>query len=62
MRRLMPSKAQQAIATRVVLEFYLNEQATLEAKYQELIDYGYQGFTGAISNVVRHVLRHGQGP
>src|SRR5215207_3414578 len=28
----------------VVLEFYLKEQATLEAKYAELVDYGYQGF------------------
>ncbi len=28
----------------VVLEFYLKEQAALEAKYTELIDYGYQGY------------------
>jgi hypothetical protein len=28
----------------VILEFYLNEQAALEAKYAELIDCGYQGF------------------
>jgi uncharacterized glyoxalase superfamily protein PhnB len=28
----------------VVLEFYLKDQAALEAKYAELIDYGYQGF------------------
>jgi hypothetical protein len=27
-----------------ILEFYLNEQAALEAKYAELIDCGYQGF------------------
>lgn len=28
----------------MILEFYLQEQAALEAKYTELIDYGYQGF------------------
>ena len=28
----------------VILEFYLKEQAALEAKYTELIDYGYQGY------------------
>jgi uncharacterized glyoxalase superfamily protein PhnB len=28
----------------MVLEFYLKEQATLEAKYQELVDRGYAGF------------------
>jgi uncharacterized glyoxalase superfamily protein PhnB len=28
----------------MVLEFYLNEQAALEAKYAELVDCGYQGF------------------
>jgi catechol 2,3-dioxygenase-like lactoylglutathione lyase family enzyme len=28
----------------VILEFYLKEQATLLAKYQELLAYGYQGF------------------
>jgi catechol 2,3-dioxygenase-like lactoylglutathione lyase family enzyme len=28
----------------VVLEFYLKEQATLEAKYAELVEYGYEGF------------------
>jgi uncharacterized glyoxalase superfamily protein PhnB len=28
----------------VILEFYLKEQAALEAKYAELIDYGYQGY------------------
>lgn len=28
----------------VILEFYLKEQAALEAKYRELVDYGYQGF------------------
>ena len=28
----------------VILEFYLKERATLEAKYTELIDYGYQGY------------------
>jgi uncharacterized glyoxalase superfamily protein PhnB len=27
----------------VVLEFYLKEQATLEAKYAELVAYGYEG-------------------
>lgn len=26
-----------------ILEFYLNDQATLEAKYAELVGYGYQG-------------------
>lgn len=28
----------------VILEFYLKEPSTLEAKYAELVDYGYQGF------------------
>jgi catechol 2,3-dioxygenase-like lactoylglutathione lyase family enzyme len=28
----------------VVLEFYLKEQGTLEAKYAELVGYGYEGF------------------
>jgi uncharacterized glyoxalase superfamily protein PhnB len=28
----------------VVLEFYLKEQATLEAKYDELTAHGYEGF------------------
>ena len=28
----------------MILEFYLNEQATLAAKYQEMIAFGYQGF------------------
>jgi catechol 2,3-dioxygenase-like lactoylglutathione lyase family enzyme len=28
----------------VVLEFYVKEQAVLEAKYAELIAYGYEGF------------------
>jgi catechol 2,3-dioxygenase-like lactoylglutathione lyase family enzyme len=28
----------------VVLEFYLKEQATLEAKYAELVGFGYEGF------------------
>src|SRR5262249_23562754 len=28
----------------MILEFYLQEQAALEAKYTELIDDGYQGF------------------
>ncbi|HEY0735319.1 MAG TPA: VOC family protein [Herpetosiphonaceae bacterium] len=27
-----------------ILEFYLSDQAALEAKYAELVDYGYQGF------------------
>lgn len=27
-----------------ILEFYLNDQAALEAKYAELVGYGYQGF------------------
>jgi catechol 2,3-dioxygenase-like lactoylglutathione lyase family enzyme len=27
-----------------LLEFYLNGQATLEAKYAELVAYGYEGF------------------
>jgi catechol 2,3-dioxygenase-like lactoylglutathione lyase family enzyme len=28
----------------MVLEFYLKDQSVLEAKYAELIDFGYQGF------------------
>jgi hypothetical protein len=28
----------------VVLEFFLSDQAALEAKYAELTGYGYQGF------------------
>jgi uncharacterized glyoxalase superfamily protein PhnB len=28
----------------MVLEFYLKEQAALEAKYAELVNYGYRGF------------------
>jgi uncharacterized glyoxalase superfamily protein PhnB len=28
----------------LVLEFYLKEQATLEAKYAELVNFGYEGF------------------
>jgi uncharacterized glyoxalase superfamily protein PhnB len=28
----------------LVLEFYLEEQAVLEAKYQELVERGYEGF------------------
>lgn len=28
----------------LLLEFYLNEQATLETKYTELVAYGYEGF------------------
>ena len=28
----------------VILEFYLKEQAALEAKYRELVDCGYQGY------------------
>jgi catechol 2,3-dioxygenase-like lactoylglutathione lyase family enzyme len=27
-----------------VLEFYLKEQPSLEAKYKELVDFGYEGF------------------
>jgi uncharacterized glyoxalase superfamily protein PhnB len=27
-----------------MLEFYLKEQATLNAKYAELLEYGYEGF------------------
>lgn len=27
-----------------ILEFYLNDQAALEAKYAEMVGYGYQGF------------------
>lgn len=27
-----------------ILEFYLKDQATLEARYAELVEYGYQGF------------------
>lgn len=27
-----------------ILEFYLKKQAVLEAKYDELVGYGYQGF------------------
>ena len=37
-----PSPAQDRYP--VILEFYLKEQAALEAKYTELMDYGYQGF------------------
>jgi catechol 2,3-dioxygenase-like lactoylglutathione lyase family enzyme len=29
---------------RSILEFYLKERAILEAKYTELLDFGYQGF------------------
>jgi hypothetical protein len=29
---------------RTLLEFYLNEQATLIAKYNELVGFGYQGY------------------
>ena len=28
----------------VILEFYLKEQAALEAKYAEMVGYGYQGY------------------
>ena len=28
----------------MILEFYLQDQATLEAKYAEMIEYGYQAF------------------
>src|SRR5262245_46983881 len=28
----------------VILEFYLQEQAALEAKYAEMVGYGYEGF------------------
>jgi hypothetical protein len=44
--RAQPSADRNAAPDRypTILEFYLNEQATLIAKYNELVGFGYQGY------------------
>ena len=38
-----PARAEAAGGYRMILEFYLNTRAEVDAKYAELIGYGYQG-------------------
>ena len=37
-----PAKSEPAGGYRVVLEFYLGSRAAVDAKYQEMIDFGYE--------------------